>query len=530
MKHAFALLATFTNLNDPKKKYGPKAEEPVHLNIAFTETGLHRLGVSHSDLETFDPAFVEGMAPEPVQPRGSVGDPIRKQGTTRRAGILGDLIENHASNWEWGGISTLPNGDHDDHCTARVLRNEVDILLMVFAETWEAAHDYIEELLRDGASGVTDPLAKLQPDKQVLHKTFLEGREHFGYRDGLSQPMFPDSKVFRKASDRWREFHQVAAGEFILGYCNERDERPESPTLTQAAFKGAKLPAATHANGETQFDRLDFGKNGTYLVARQLHQNVGTFDQLVRRSAELIRGDHEELPLEKAAGLLMGRGVHGEPLVPDPGEPVNLRGERIYNAYGFHHTDPAGIHCPIGSHVRRTNPRDALKPNPEAGLTLSKQHRILRRSRMYGERADWQGFNRDLDADRTERGLFFICLNTDIAGQFEFIQDTWSNNPNFGDLEGERDAVLAATIDTNISFPSTPFTRWFDRGESEGPDDPPPKPIVEVRGGAYFFLPGRTALDALTLPRDLPAGTMIDGETVAEHLSADDLQGQTLQD
>lgn len=515
------------SLKGPDGPPVPKADCPLHLNIAFTESGLRRLGVSHSDLETFDPAFVEGMAPEPVQPPGAVNDPIRRQGTTRRAGILGDLIENHASNWLWGGIATLPNGDPDDDCESRVLRSEVDILLMVFANQQKEVDAYVRELLEDGTNGVTNPLAKLDPDKHVLHKTFLEGREHFGYRDGLSQPMFPDSTVFKEASDRWREFHQVAAGEFILGYCNERDELPESPTLTQAEFKGAKLPTAVHANGETQFGRLDFGRNGTYLVARQLHQNVGTFDKLVRRSAELIRNDHEKPPLENAAGLLMGRGLHGEPLVPDPGEPLNLRGEQILNAYGFHHTDPAGIYCPIGSHVRRTNPRDALKPNPEAGLTLSKQHRILRRSRMYGDRAGWEGFNRDWKDDKTERGLFFICLNTDIAGQFEFIQDSWINNPNFGDLEEERDAILAASIDTNVSFPSTPITRWLDRGEKQHKNDPRPRPIVEVRGGAYFFMPGRAALDALTRPKNLAPGTMIDGETVTEPLSASDLKGQT---
>lgn len=517
-------------LNDPKQKFGPKADAPVHLNIAFTETGLHRLGVSRCDLETFDPAFVEGMAPEPEQPPGPNIDPIRKRGTTRRAGILGDLIENHASRWDWGGIATLPNGDHDDACASRVLRDAVDILLMVFAKDPKTINDYVRDLLAGGAKGVSDPLAKLSPEKQVLRQTFLDSREHFGYRDGLSQPMFPDSKVFDHAPERWREFHQVAAGEFILGYCNERDERPESPTLSRASFESERLPVQKKSANESLEDRIDFGRNGTYLVARQLHQNVGEFDRLVHDTAELIQGDHEDPPLEKAAGLLMGRGLNGEPLVPDPGKPLNLHGENIYNAYGFHHTDAAGIHCPIGSHVRRTNPRDAVKPDPESGLTLSKQHRILRRSRMYGERADWKRFKRGPKDDETERGLFFICLNTDIAGQFEFVQDSWINNPNFGDLEGERDAILAATIDTRVSLPSTPITRWIDRSKKDNPDDPPPKPkpkpIVEVRGGAYFFLPGRAALAALAQPKHLAAGTMLNGETVAEPIEAQERDDQ----
>ena len=504
--------------------FGDKAGDVPHVAIAFTVTGLRKLGISEDDLETFDPAFVEGMAPDPKTPDTAGSNPIRQHGSTRRAGILGDLHENHASNWTWGGIDTLPDGRDAPDDPDRILCDQVDLLLMVFAEkdNRTAICDFIRDL-HTTDRGVHDPLARVawqRGDCPLHHQTNLTEREHFGFLDGLSQPIFPDRADARKVSARWREFHEVRVGEFILGYCNERNEMPESPSLTPEAYQGADLPRRAETGGAPGDMRLDFGKNGTYLVARQLHQNVGTFDGLVARAAELIKADHEPAPIPEAAGLLMGRGLDGEPLVPDHGDPKDAKAEYpTYNDYGFHQTDPSGLLCPIGSHVRRANPRDSLEPNPDAALSMAKQHRILRRSRIYGDRSKRLGFwDEDGDGrrrmpdptlspderkqlrdaeDAEERGLFFICLNTDIAGQFEFIQDTWLNNPNFGDLEGERDAILAASIDTKVSLTSMPFTRWMDRNEKDDRGDYIGKPVVEMRGGAYFFLPGRHALQTL---------------------------------
>lgn len=531
-------------IEDPQQK-GPKADEPLHFNIAFTVSGLRKLGVQESDLQTFDSAFYEGMAPEPVQPDLPKDTPqrralIRKQGTTRRAGILGDIAENHSSNWLWGGTKTAENGLESETYESRVLQDQVDILLMVFAQTPELVHDHIKTL-QAGDNGVVDAIQSVRNQTPSNHTTFLSDREHFGFKDGISQPLFPDSHKAKKVSARWREFHQVATGEFVLGYLNERNARPESPMLDWNYASGMDLPQRRSADGKPDPTRLDFGRNGTYLVARQLEQNVEAFDRLVENAANLIRTDVEvELPRRQAAELLIGRGVDGEPLVADVGPayereamicPVHPgdQGDQAnlpepvasfeYNDFGYNQVDPAGLSCPIGSHVRRTNPRDSLDPGPDAALNLSKQHRILRRGRIYGKPLDWRGFLRhklpteeDTAASPPERGLFFICLNSDIAGQFEFIQDTWVNNPNFGDLEGERDAILAASIDAKVSLPAKPFTRWMSR-------DVPP--VVTVRGGAYFFMPGRKALQALTLRDDARTGNLGPG-TVTEGQVADE--------
>ncbi|MEL7467155.1 MAG: hypothetical protein AAFN27_01795 [Pseudomonadota bacterium] len=461
---------------------GPMAHAKLHFNIAFSFDGLRALGLHHEDLARFDDPFREGMAPS------------TKKGVSRRAGILGDLKCNHSSAWIWGGSDLTESGEPaptDD----RVLQPDIHILLMIFAHDRAEIDKYIAGISVE-TDGLEVPFQGHDAAREAGHRTKYNTHEHFGFKDGISQPLLPGTKKHRKLSPRWRDFHEVQAGEFVLGYKNERDEYPETPTVPCCRDPDGLLKPARDADGHVTDRRHDLGRNGTYLVARVLRQNVGTFDRTVQQVARLIAttpeldaldraddGDPNDTStrlLTRAAGLLMGRALSGEPLAKDVG-PADADGNK--NDFGFHHMDPAGLHCPIGSHVRRANPRDSLEPDPDTALRLSKQHRILRRSRIYGPReapGDFQRFN-----GKGDRGLFFICLNADIAGQFEFIQDSWINNPAFGDLEGERDAILAPAIDTRISFPARPFTRWTERGTRQ---------LVEVRAGGYFFLPGRNAL------------------------------------
>ena len=92
--------------------------------------------------------------------------------------------------------------------------------------------------------------------------------------------------------------------------------------------------------------------------------------------------------------------------------------------------------------------------------------------------------------DARERGLHFICFNTHIGRQFEFIQHTWVNSPKFDGLYTDDDPLIG------------------DRG-ADGKDEggtftvqaaPTRKRVcglprfVHVRGGAYFFMPGIRAV------------------------------------
>ena len=46
-----------------------------------------------------------------------------------------------------------------------------------------------------------------------------------------------------------------------------------------------------------------------------------------------------------------------------------------------------------------------------------------------------------LDDDGQARGIHFFCVNASIRSQFEFVQQTWCNNPRFGGLYDNKDPI-----------------------------------------------------------------------------------------
>ena len=137
-------------------------------------------------------------------------------------------------------------------------------------------------------------------------------------------------------------------------------------------------------------------------------------------------------------------------------------------------TTRPGWGCPVGAHIRRANPRDALDPDtgPDQSIRSVNRHRLLRRGRAYHE-----------PSDPSERGIHFICLSANIARQFEFVQHTWLNNPKFAGLYDDTDP-LVATHQGDAGRIFTVQARPFRQRVTGLP------PFVTVKGGAYFFLPG----------------------------------------
>ena len=115
--------------------------------------------------------------------------------------------------------------------------------------------------------------------------------------------------------------------------------------------------------------------------------------------------------------------------------------------------DARGALCPVGSHIRRSNPRDSLDPDPgsDDSLELNRRHRLLRRGREYGSSLTTEEALHAED-DGEPRGLHFICLSGNIARQFEFVQQTWLNNPKFAGLYDDADPLVG---------PSEPFGGCF---------------------------------------------------------------------
>jgi Dyp-type peroxidase family len=403
-----------------------KSDGPA-INVAITAAGLRNLGLPEEVLAGFSREFTGGMT-----------DPTRSR-------FLGDVDGNSPDTWEWGGPDERP----------------VDLVLMLYAANSRALRALVK---RHG-----DPLAKRGLAVVRRLEATSDEREHFGFRDGISQPAIEGLRA--ASADQ-----TVKSGEFVLGYHNEYGLLTERP-LVEAAHDPAGLLPAAPDDGALR----DLGRNGTYLVFRTLRQDVPAFWRYVAEHATNGHGSRVAL-----AAKMVGRWPGGAPLAlaPDFDSPA------LATASDFRYvdTDPDGLHCPLGAHVRRSHPRDSLDPEPgsDKAVAVGKRHRILRRGRKYGPPLSADAALNGHAGDKQERGLHFICLCANIARQFEFVQHTWVNNPKFKGLYEDADPLMGA--------PQRAFTVQAEPVRKRYTELPS---FVQTRGGAYFFLPGVRALHYL---------------------------------
>jgi deferrochelatase/peroxidase EfeB len=459
--------------------------------IAFTAAGLRELGVGEKTMDGFSPEFVEGMA-----------------GNENRSRRLGDIGENAPQKWNWGV------GDREPH-----------VLLMLLASDAKRLEALVDSMLEQALGA---GLSKID----VLATSDMKGLEPFGFVDGGSQPSFDWDRPRTPGTKADRDYtNLLALGELLLGYRNEYGLLTERPWLAADQKNAAMLRKDVYSS-----DRRDLGLNGSYLVFRQLDQNVLHFWQWVASEAARVGATMEEF-----AESMVGRRLDGTPLADlTLGRPIPGVKPSDADINGFlYDTDPDGLSCPLGAHIRRANPRTGDAPGGQQGpldnllgmlgLTVrhdraptsstlpwprnttvwpfarseddavasARFHRIVRRGREYGEKVDR---NKAIDpaTQDPKAGIHFICLNANIARQFEFIQSAWIASAKFAALTGEQDPLLG----NREPFPTTPFaappqcTNGFSR-----PGAPPDcrhstglPQFITVRGGAYFFLPSLAAL------------------------------------
>jgi Dyp-type peroxidase family len=384
----------------------------TRLNVALTRAGLGELGFGASPFDRF-PDFCEGMY-------------------ARARTRLGDLGANDPEKWD------------------KVLREEIHVLFTVYGCTCDAREQAVTQL--EGELAEAQMIVVHVQRADMLE----EGREHFGFRDGFSQPALAgisedrrsrrgegvQQRRLRLGGEQWRN---VRLGEFVLGHKDEDGVVP-----------GGHDPLLV---------------NGTFMVWRKLEQHVDAFNTWIHAHADDGEGAEETLKAK-----VLGRWPNGDSLVRRPaytGESGDGRQHTLeINEFTYRH-DGDGVRCPLGAHVRRSNPRDALGFRTER----TRRNRVIRRGLPY------------VDSDET-RGLIFVCFNASITRQFEQIQGNWLMSGDTFGVGDERD-FLTAGLDPGQS--SLRMTLQGDR------DQPPVflerrEPFVTVRGGYYLFVPGLNAL------------------------------------
>ncbi len=429
------------------------------MQIAFSKEGLSALEISKTIIDGFSDEFIYGM--------------VRSDNCSRR---LGDVGHNAPKSWKWGN-NAVPH-----------------VLLLLYAK--QGGIDAWRKTVEDELFKKAFRLIRLLPTTD----TGGNRMEPFGFEDGISQPTI--DWALRQGTDpheRDRYSNLLAAGEMVLGYKNEYGQYTERPLIDPE-----KDPLAEHLpNAEDDPTLKDFARNGTYLILRELGQDVPGFWQFLDKVS-----DSEPNKREKLAASMVGRERDGTPLIAEHIPGVSRKDHGNNFTYDL---DANGVHCPISAHVRRANPRTGDLPsgvtgfisqlirilgfgqkNHDADLVASSRfHRILRRGRSYGPTLSPEEAIQP-DAPIAERGLQFICLAANISRQFEFVQNSWIINSKFGGLQQESDPLLGDR-EPLLSGENTDQFNHLDSLRAKQKVCHLPN-FVTVHGGGYFFMPGLRAL------------------------------------
>jgi Dyp-type peroxidase family len=472
-----------------RRGVGATGLSALWVNIAFTRSGLAQLTTPDTVAQLPDEAFQLGLA------------------ARARGGLLGDLPPagqtDATAAWHFGGTATPIDG---------MLTVACDDATRLTAATDELT----SQLFGSGAA------AKVWVETCQLRED-LPGHEHFGFRDGISQPgvrgrlgagdgpyvtaryLDPaDPHALRYSSPGQR---LIYPGEFVLGLPRQRlppddDLQPGPPS------------AATP----------DWAANGSFLVVRRLSQDVAAFRAFAQQAAAAVTAAGVTIDAERLAAMIVGRWPSGAPVVRSPQSDDAALGADNFaaNDFGFvaawgdggdhgpprldpHATAPpgvaatdrypaptpdaAGLVCPHASHIRKVNPRD--QETDQGGAENTLHRRIIRRGIPFG--SPWTPATAAED-----RGLMFVSYQASITDQFEFLTTNWVNRA---------DAPRNDPGGVDVLIGGKPIsTRQLVLAQADGPpitlslQGLGATPWITATGGGYFFAPSLSALSSVLAP------------------------------
>lgn len=362
------------------------------------------------------------------------------------ATIVGDIGESAPQNWV-GGMSDLGPPVH--------------IVLSIWVAKDPKIVEDVTAKLRAAFVGCVTELSALDahamPDDQI----------HFSYRDSIAQPTIKGAPPRKHAIPD--DQPAVETGEFLLGYTNQ-------------------------GGGIYSVQPPQLSKNGSYAAFRMLEQDVLAFNAFLAEYAAKAKIDVETL-----AAKVCGRWRNGNPLVLEPDAPGTPLPDNKINDFTYvtadEKDDTLGLKCPVGSHIRRNNPRN------EAIIgTDSAHHRIVRRAMPYGPPND------DVKPGDPPRGLIGYFINASITNQFEFLTGQWNLLSSF---------VKSVNVPSDTGNAGNPFFNITGEDVFLGVNDPKSTTnassftlaalgkkgknnttligfsrMIITRGSVYVFLPG----------------------------------------
>jgi deferrochelatase/peroxidase EfeB len=484
------------------------------ITLSLSWRGLTRLGLPAYAGPTFSFAFVEGMT-----------KPYRSR-------ILGDLGEDSPDNWRWG-------------------REPPDAAILIYGRSDDAVADLKARFL------AACDAAGMPPSHEVPLRTITKDKtEPFGYLDGVSQPVIRGTyKSLRNADP----IHIVEPGEMVLGYPDNRGYIPPSPTLEPNSDPANKLPLLGAANdfSRTVADATrDVGFNGSFLVIRELEQDVAGFAAYCEAEAVRLK-DRLSAPYhvdaEYIGAKLIGRWKDGSSLVRQPYESARGHREKLEIKIAKQADVAARVGLDIVVESMEVDSTTRPKSHPQGGTPIDPTPKAPAKSAIstvsgttetesvrhkwpvhpdndflfgaedpgamrcpFGAHIRRANPRDSLDPGNADQisisnrhritrvgrqyvpspgqkpGLFFMCFCADIERQFEFLLQTWLRSPSFHGLACEKDPVLGDGQQGACGY-TVP--------SPDGPIglDPMPR-FVSTKGGGYFFLPGRRLIDYLIDP------------------------------
>lgn len=441
------------------------------MNIAFSRDGIAKLT---SDADALpDTSFVAGLTAERSE---FLGDPVLPGQTDPTA------------KWVVGGTGRVP-----------------DILMIIASDDPQLLASAVQRLRPTSASGDGPNEPETIWEEQGDTRPDLPGHEHFGFKDGVSQPgvrglmskrpkAYLTPRLLKPPAAGAVEFAKpgqplVWPGHFVLGY--DFGDRTD----------GSRRPAVPL--------KQPWFKNGSFLVFRRLNQNVAGFHAFLKaeQSRLVQQPGFAGITSQRLGALLVGRWGSGAPVSRTPAAdlPDLAKDNLSINDFLFTQDTPPpdflqnapakpgdfpramegskGPVCPHAAHIFKVNPRDeATDVGPDFD-TLTR--RILRRGIPFGP--PMANPDNVVD-DGVERGLHFLCYQASIVDQFEFLQQDWANNtgPPAG---GGQDLIIGQSNSGIRTLDLAPLIAGQPAATVTAP-----RQWITPSGGGYFFAPSISAI------------------------------------